>query len=162
LSVLSSIALLIFINSDDPTIKISWLYRQSLKKLLSYLWIFALLLLIITLGFFLFIIPGIIWLISFNFAIYILISEDLRGFAALRRSRALVKNYWWPTAIKYLALFGLFLLLLLPMIIIETFVTSEVAVFIKFFYELAYSFLITLIATPYSFYIYQDLRDIKD
>ena len=49
-------------------------------------------------GFILFIVPGIIWAVQYNFSLYTCLVEGKKGWSALRRSKEIVKNYWWTTA----------------------------------------------------------------
>lgn len=47
-------------------------------------------------GGFLLIVPGIFFAVALSFVGYVVITEDARGFAALQRSRELVRGVWWP------------------------------------------------------------------
>jgi len=59
------------------------------------------------------IVPGIIFSVYYSFSIYALVYENQTGMSALKRSHALVKNYWWAVvsrtvilALIYLAALG--------------------------------------------------------
>ena len=77
-------------------------WRQSLslatKRLHSLLWLSVITLVAILLGTLACIVPGIWLYVSFAVAVPALLSEDLRGIKALRRSFGLVQSRWWPTA----------------------------------------------------------------
>jgi len=60
-----------------------------------YLWVFFLLNIIIAGGFFLFIIPGVLFSVWFSLALFVLIFEERRGFNALFRSKHLVSGKFW-------------------------------------------------------------------
>ncbi len=76
-------------------------WRSSLgyafRRAPSLLWVMLLYGLAVILGFILFIVPGVWVYIALAFAMPVLLSEGLRGRAALRRSRELVKGRWWRT-----------------------------------------------------------------
>lgn len=69
----------------------------------SYLWVSLLAGLAVAGGFLLLIIPGIIFAVWFVCARYIVLFENIRGRAALARSRELAKGYWWAIAGRLLA-----------------------------------------------------------
>ncbi len=56
-----------------------------------------------TLGFVLFIVPGLIFSVWFSFAGPVIINEHLGAFASMGRSKSLIKGRFW-TAVKYLIL----------------------------------------------------------
>ncbi|MGQ0521824.1 MAG: hypothetical protein ACT4PX_11835 [Actinomycetota bacterium] len=77
-------------------------WRRSLSfatgRLGSLVWltiVFAVLLLLAVLACFL---PGVYFYVAWTVAVPVLLLEDVRGRKALKRSRALVKGRWWPTA----------------------------------------------------------------
>lgn len=96
-------------------------------------------------GFILFIIPGIIFSIWFCLSVFVFISEDLRGTAALKRSKQLVQGYWWP-------IFGRLFLIGILISLISS---------IKFFGPLINIFFMSPFAIVYEYLIYQDLKRIK-
>ncbi len=162
ISLWGSIALIIFINEDDPYFKVATAYRQGLRLFFSYLWIAILSALIIIGGLILLVIPGIIWAINYSLAIYPLIAENLKGRRALKRSRELVRNYWWPVFFKTINLFLAIILLSLPYVLVNSFTNSPTIAIFNLAYDLIYSFLIIIVSTSYFFYLYQDLRRLKD
>ena len=68
--------------------------RFALRRLPSLLWISLLYVLGIALGFVLFVVPAVFLYVAWSLAIPALMSEDARGWKALRRSRRLVKGRW--------------------------------------------------------------------
>lgn len=50
----------------------------------------------ITVGSFIFIIPGVLLTVWWSFAVYALVLEDLSVGQSLKRSYSLVKGWWWP------------------------------------------------------------------
>lgn len=77
----------------------SW--RPSLsyvaRRLHSVLWVTFLVGLVTVVGFILCILPGIYLWVGCGVAIPVLLTENVRGSAALGRSRALVRGHWWRT-----------------------------------------------------------------
>lgn len=78
---------------------VNQLYREAFSKIPSYLWVSVLVFLVVLGGFFLLIIPAILFAIWFEFAPYINVLENKnnKGLQALRTSKSLVKGRWWPT-----------------------------------------------------------------
>jgi hypothetical protein len=72
--------------------------RAAREKLRPLLWLSVLYGLSLVVGFALCAVPGIYLYAAFSLAVPALLFEDLRGRAALRRSRSLVRGRWWPTA----------------------------------------------------------------
>ncbi len=72
--------------------------RFALGRLRSLIWLYLLLGLGVTIAFLALFIPGIWLYVAWSVATPVLLLEDLRGTAALRRSFRLVRGRWWPTA----------------------------------------------------------------
>ena len=91
-------------------------FKKSLSiawpKIGSFFWVSLLVGLAVLGGFILFFIPGVIFCVWFCLSIFVFVSEDLKGTAALKRSKQLVKGYWWPV-------FGRILLIALVSIVIS-------------------------------------------
>lgn len=92
----SILSVLAIIYAISKPISIIDAYHFALTKALSFIWIVILDALIIVGGFALFIVPGIIFLVWFSFASYILVYEDSRGINALLRSKSYARGYFWP------------------------------------------------------------------
>lgn len=72
--------------------------RFALARLRSLIWLAIKFVVLVTLGFLLFAVPG-VWLYGiWSMAVPVLLLEGRRGRQALRRSRALVRDRWWPTS----------------------------------------------------------------
>jgi hypothetical protein len=67
----------------------------ALRRVHSLLWVTFLTTLIGVLGLFLCVIPGVYFWVAFALAVPVLMTEELRGKAALGRSRSLVRGSWW-------------------------------------------------------------------
>jgi hypothetical protein len=91
----SQAALIYAIKDSAENIGIKESYRRGWHKIRSFFWVSILSGFIIMGGYMFFIIPGIIFAIWFSLALYIVITEDLKGMDALLKSREYVRNYWW-------------------------------------------------------------------
>lgn len=111
----SHTALLCAIKNRKEDIDIKESYKRGWNKIISYFWISFLSGLIISGGFILFFIPGLIFLIWFILAQFILIYEGKKGWSALMSSREYIKGNWWMVFWRFLfigLIFGFFLCLL--------------------------------------------------
>lgn len=111
-----SMAALLFAVKNN--IGIRELYGQAIKNSLSYILVAVLSLLIITSGFIILIIPGIIFSIWFSLAIYAFIFEDKRGMEALYRSKQLISGNFWKVAWRSLFIFIIALVSIIPFAVI--------------------------------------------
>ena len=81
-------------------------FAEALEKgnsiILPLLWVGLLTGFIIGGGFMLFVIPGIIFMVWFFFAQFILVKEDVRGMSAILKSREYVRGEWFNVALRLL------------------------------------------------------------
>ena len=128
----------------DDTLRLEDALTRGKKLLLPLAWIFLLTGFIITGGYFLLIIPGVIFTVWFFFAQFIVPGENVRGMEALLKSREYVRGHWLDVALR------LFLI----------WVVSCVVSFIPFF-----GMILAVLFFPYVMIfhclIYRDLRAIK-
>lgn len=181
-------ALIYAIKDRDENIGAIEAYQRGWHKIISYWWIGFLSAFIITGGYLLFIIPGIIFSIWFSLATYVLIAEDIKGMNALLKSREYVRGRWLSVFWRFLV-FGLFLLALLLIVAFILIMVGALGVFLSgsSFTELitspdlyqsssplepilsvleyvlgaAISLLLTPFAFIYSFLVYENLRALK-
>lgn len=94
-------------------------FKQAFKfgtgKLLGALLVGILAGLAILGGTILLIIPGIIFFVWFSFSVYAYLHEGLGGTSALKRSKQLVKGYWWAV---FGRLLGFSLLMFMPLLVV--------------------------------------------
>lgn len=133
-------------------------FQQSRHIFFSFLWIGFLSSLIILGGFFMGIIPGIIFSIWFIFSAYLLVDKNLKGFNALLKSKEYVKGYWWGIVGRSLAS-SLFIILInvFVYLVISLIINKEVG-------ELARN-IANVILMPFSvvfmFFLYRNLVALK-
>ncbi|HUS59895.1 MAG TPA: hypothetical protein VMX76_00705 [Nevskiaceae bacterium] len=152
-------ALLYAIKNSDEKIGVRDAYRRGWSKILSCWWIYSLIGLIVAGGFFLLVVPGIIFAVWFSLAVFILIAEDLKGMNALLKSKEYVKGKWGGVFWRFLFI-GLFALIVygVPTFILEqlnvpSLVGKATGNIISFFLA---PFVVT-----YLFLIYKNLKSIK-
>lgn len=73
-------------------------FEEAKPYIVSYFILSLLTSILVLLWSLLLIIPGIIFSFYYALAAYVLFIEDKKGMAAIKRSKQLVKNYWWPVA----------------------------------------------------------------
>jgi hypothetical protein len=76
--------------------------RAAATRLVSLVWLAALLIVLIGLGLIALILPGVFLLVVWSVSIPALMFEHLRGFKALGRSFDLVRGRWWATFARLL------------------------------------------------------------
>lgn len=100
---------LVILKEKDEKLGVTGALKQSTKYWVKYFIVGIVYSLIILGGLILFIIPGIWWSIMFCLASVSIVLEDKGIIEALKRSKELVKGYWWAV-LGRLILFGLILL----------------------------------------------------
>lgn len=75
-------------------------FLGSLHMLIPFIWIGFLFWTIAAFGFILLVIPALIFMVWFKFAMNHLIINDIHGFDALRASKALVDGRWWAVVFR--------------------------------------------------------------
>ncbi len=128
----------------DDTLRLEDALARGKKMILPLAWIILLYGFIITGGYLLLIIPGVIFTVWFALTLFVMPSENVRGMEALLKSREYVRGHWLDVALR------LFLI----------WVVSGVVSAIPFF-----GFILALFFFPYVMIfhclIYRDLRSIK-
>ncbi len=107
--------------------------------------------LVILLGLVLLIIPGIIFSIWFMFSSYVLVTENIGGIAALKRSRSYAKGKFW-------GILGRVSLLTLVILLISWITSLSDNQAISIIIQLVTTFIIAPIATIYTFKLYQGAK----
>lgn len=153
----SFVALLFAIKEREERIGVFESYKKSFPKLLSFIWISILVASITSGGLLLLIIPGIVFAVWFSLAIYVLVSEDLKGMKALFRSKQLVQGYWWKVFWRFFFIYLIASLILSTPSIFQHLKIPFVIVFDILLYPLVIPFLIV-----FGFLLYENLRQIKE
>jgi hypothetical protein len=91
----AQVSLIQAIKDSEEKIGIKEAYRRGWKKLRSIWWINILSGLVILGSLPFFIVPAIILSVWLSFAAFVLVDEEVRGLAALLRSREYIRGKWW-------------------------------------------------------------------
>lgn len=141
-----AMARLVYGLAQKEEISIKAAYRYGLGHFFSYLWINLLVFFIVLAGLVLLIVPGFMAIIVLSLVTPIFVLESKKGLAALKRSRELVKGYFWPVAGRL----GIMLLLSMIVSLLQnalptTEILAPVSVVVQFvitFYGIVYLFLV--------------------
>lgn len=122
----------------DSALGIREAFGRGWRSVRSFMWLYSIMGFIITGGYLLFLVPGIIFSVWFAFCQFILARDDVRGMDALLRSREYVRDMWFEVfgrlAVVWLAslflgaipLLGpLFSLLFAPFVMVFTYLIYE-------------------------------------
>ncbi len=131
-------------NNED---KLKKVMMDAKDKIASFSWVSFLIVLFVFLGFVLLIVPGIIFSVWTSQAIFILVYENVKGIDALKKSRELVRGYWWP-------IFGRFLLMMLLNAIVSSIKFLSLGGIISVLF-------LTPFNVVYMTNLYQDLKKVK-
>jgi len=88
----------------DESIGIKDALEKGWQRVSAFIWLFTIMGFIITGGFLLFLVPGVIFLVWFTFAQFILAVDDERGMNALLKSKEYVKGYWFDVFLRLLVI----------------------------------------------------------
>ncbi len=145
----SQLSIILLIKETDSNLNAKQYLALGWSKLNSYLWVYFLMGIISLAGFILLIIPGIIFYIWFVFSPYVFAVENVSGEEALKRSRKLVKNYWWSVFLRIITV-GLLIS-----------IVSLVEGWIPIVGPLVGAFFVVPFWIIYLYLIYEDLKRIK-
>ena len=135
----------LFFAVKEQEMKFKEALSVSWNKIASFFWISLLVGLATLGGFILLIIPGIIFSVWFIFSLFIFISEGLKGTAALKRSKQLVKGIWWPILGRVIVL-GILVLLIS---------------WIRFFGPIINIFFVSPFVIVFYYMLYEDVKRVK-
>lgn len=96
--------------------------------------------------------------INFIFMHFNLVTEDIKGWNAIKKSRSLVKNYFWPVLLRLAALNIILLTISSIDIIIGYIPKREISYILSTFYSLIFFTFAIPFAVIYTYGIYNDLK----
>ncbi|GEM_PF-4413352 len=153
-----TIAIIIFIKNQYVKTPVLVLFARAQKKFWDFFWTMILGNILVLIALFLLIIPGIFLSIIFSMARIIVISDNVSGWKALKKSSLLIRGHFWAVFGRFFS-FGFFLILLNTPVIIAV-ITIDRALE-STFASTVYIFLASLIFMPittlYHYFIYEDL-----
>jgi hypothetical protein len=145
----SVLSVVFAIKERESTITVKQILILGWLSIPSYIWIYFLMGLAILAGFILLIIPGIIFAVWFSFAIYLFVSEGVKGKAALTASKKLVQGYWW-------AVFGRIVAMIFIM-----FMVSLIIGWVPLLGQLVNLFVMLPFFVIYMYLLHEDLKKVK-
>ncbi len=147
-------ALLFAIKDSGEAIGVAESFKRGWKKLGSYIWV-SLLVGFVTLGgFALFIVPGVLFIVWFYPAIFVVIAEESRGMDALMRSRAYVRGKWLSVFWRLFVMVVLIWTTYLPPMLVGLLNIPYLAQIMQFLLSL----LLGPFVATYGFVLYRNLR----
>lgn len=133
-------------------------YKKSKGMFWQFVWIAILVAIVVMIGFILLIIPGIYLSVALGFYIFFFVLEGSRGWDAARKSKELVKGYWWAVLGRWLA-FGLIIAIVVG--ILGAIVAATGIALLATVLNLAIGIILTPLAMAYSYLIYKALKKVK-
>jgi type II secretory pathway pseudopilin PulG len=160
LSIWSDLSLLQAIKERENKISIGKALARGWSVLGSGIWISFLSFIIVLGGYILFVIPGIIFSIWFSLALYVLVNENKKGMAALKRSKELISGYiiaFWGRTL----LFSLFLGVIFFLFFFLIKFASVLLPFLSYASTIA-SIIIAPLSVIFGFLIYENIKKAKE
>ena len=88
----------------DQTLGIRDALKKGSRRAWAFFWLASLAGYIITGGFLLLIIPGVVFMVWFSFAQFVLVTEDERGMEALLKSKEYVRDRWFDVFLRLIVI----------------------------------------------------------
>ena len=173
LNLWAQIALIRVVVKREERIGVKEAYFYAIRKTFSYFWVIILSGIIITGGMSLFFIPGVIFSVWFGLAVFVLVSEDVRGMSALLKSKEYVKgsglNVFWRFLAFGLIVFAISLVANIAIVVISFFAVpilgSIIGSYAKSIVGLFFYFPLQLVLMPlgviYGYLVYAHLKSIR-
>ena len=155
----SELALIYAVKDAEERIGIREAFERGWIKILPYLWVTILGGLVALGSFLFFFVPGLlvsVWLFP---ALYVLVSENERGFNTLTKSKKYVEGHWWPVLLRLLALTALWLILMAPVMLLGA--LTDIPEDLLDIVSGIPAILLTPFATAYLYLLYRNLKDAK-
>jgi len=155
--IFSAIALIKSLS--DESIK-DWkeAYGKAKGLFWQFIWAAILVAIVISIGFILLIIPGIYLAVAFGFYLFALVLDGARGWDTAKKSKELVKGYWWAVFGRWLA-FGI-IIGLIAMVIggVVAAIGSQLIMLVT---NALIGIVLTPFAVAYSYLMYKSLKELK-
>ena len=156
--VIAQAGLYVLIKDSKENITIKEAFLRAKKIAFKFFTLNLLIGIFVFLWSLLFVIPGIYMAIAYSMAIWIFIYENISGTAAIKKSKELVKGYWWAVVGR---LAGVYLLFYLVLAIPGMFLGDNGLGMLWGFAAQIISFLATPFFMIYQCFMYWDLKKIK-
>lgn len=160
-SLLVTIATLELAKDQNATTGVWTRIGDARKKFWGLLWVTILMTLAILVGYLVFIVPGIIIGVFLMLSPTVFVYEGVRGSGALKRSRELVRGFWWTVFARMLVITLIFvgagLLLTIPGSLLV-----KINPLASTLYQVIVNGLFTAIGTIFGYKLYSALKETKE
>ncbi len=92
---------------SDPSAGVRAVLHKATESVRKFFWLYLLFFALTVAGFVFLIVPGVVMMVWFSFAVFILAGKGDAGITALLESREYVKGFWWPVFVRLLAVWAL-------------------------------------------------------
>jgi hypothetical protein len=150
ITIWSQLAMATSLHGDGLKMNVRELLAFAWLRLDSFLWVYFLVGIIILGGMIALVIPGIIFSVWFSLSLYVFLFENIKGTDALKKSKNLVKHYWWRVFSRFFML-GMFV-----------FLVSVVTGWSLLVGTLINTFFLMPFAVVYGYLIYEDLAKMNN
>jgi hypothetical protein len=152
---------LVFAVSDEK-LSVVGAYKKAWQKVGSFIWI-TILYLIVIMGHWILVIPGVILTVWFGFGLFILAKEDVRGMSALLKSKEYVSGHFGDVFLRWLVPFAFMAVYIAirGVLNLASIVIPLVPTVVSGIIYLLWAIVIVPFIMLFVYHIYQDLRGLK-
>lgn len=159
MAIIAQVGLFILIKNNAERISVKSAFFEAKKIAWKFFVLNLITGLLVFLWTFLLIIPGLIAIVNYSFALWMLVCEGKSGTGAVKASRELVRGYWWAVAGRLLCLqLLIFAVIITPII----FIKNDSFLLVWGIISQVISILSTPLSLAYSYFMYQGLKKIKN
>lgn len=157
ISIIAQAGLYIMIRDRAENLTIKESFLRAKKIAWKYFSLGVIVSLFVFLWCLLFVIPGIYMMVAYSVATWVFICEGISGTAAIKRSKELVKGYWWAVASRLVLVY----LVVYAVVIILGQVLENISRIFSVVAVQAISFAFAPFFFVYIYFIYLDLVRVK-
>jgi competence protein ComGC len=154
-------ALLFAIKDRAERISVEESFKRSQDKVMSWWWISILSIFIISAGFFMLIIPGILFAVWYSFAAIVLVAEGAKGMSALRKSKEYVRGRFDEIFVRFLLLGLLYVPIILLGLLLKV-IPGSLGLIIQQVAGLVFPLVYTPLLLIFQFVLYEKLKSLHD
>lgn len=162
ISIATKAGMYLILKKFPPQEKVKEIFKEARKYVWKFFVVGVIVFVVVLLWSLLLIIPGIIFSVYYTFSGWALICEGHENTNALKRSKELVRGYWWAVVGRFFIfgiIIGVFFLILSAPLLFLSKGTAPYALW-QFIKQLA-QFFISPIVVIYSYLIFKELVKIK-
>lgn len=147
----------------EKGITVKQAFFEGKRHFWSFILIHLLTTLVVFAGMMLFVIPGIVFSIWLSLAPFVFVVEGLRGVAALKRSKQIVRGFWWTVIFRgwFFGIVTSLPVVIVGLIIFLIFGESSAANGISGIIQMLYYIIVIPLSIVYQFFIFKNLQEIK-